>query len=531
MSAHARLSCPTLVVALTFACHAAALAPPSAPGRATSSPGGATVRIQFLLPKGRYIAAEDRTVRVTLRNEGAGPVEFPDPFRDSDQSLTYTLTGPEHPDGYKVTWRSFVASDPGYTFDTDAPPRIRLGTGQTIESTVPLHEWMPLTRPGHYRLSARLTTEAFVAESSPFEFDIIPSAARSASLGMDVASPYGSGVMAAWLQEVDGAPLLMAGGYVDESDESPSGMRKGGATVLGPVEPGATEALFPWSNDPQGRSSVSWVVWRKGASLLAVAEPATTANPFRFDLGEPPERIVRPPLQTSAGELFIPVVGAGGKNLRLIRFQSSSDALEVTPGREVGRVILPGVPVAARATLQPASLGNGISVVLVEEGPGGLDLHHVRTTSTGRLTRVASTLLRGLRAVPQSEPGLWIDAAGRLNAALVAATLKNPRQAMLAEVRYRADGRLEAPPKLTSLALLPADARAAVARYHPEAQRNGALSWAILLEDGRVLHRRTFQGPMTPKNPVSVPLELFPGQDTWLLTLDPALGPTFEPLR
>jgi hypothetical protein len=491
--------------------------------------------IQFRLPKVRFTAAEERTARLTLRNEGNEPLELRDPFRDADQSLAYTLTGPEYPDGRSVTWRSFVLRNPAYTLTMDVAPRIRLGAGQAIEFIVDLHEWLPATRPGRYRLEARLTQESLTATATPVEFDIVPSTAGPASLGVTLGVSYDSGASAAWLQDVEGQPMLLINGYDDQNaEDTEGGMTMRAASVLGPVEPGSTEALVPWSNDAQGDLSVHWRMWRHGTSIVAVGGmAATTLNPFRFDLGEAPERIVRPPLESVAGELFVPVVGAGGRTLRLIRFQTSNDTTEVTPGREVGRVILPGAPVAARATLQPSSVGNGVSVVLVEESLGGLDLHHVRTTSTGRLTRVASTLVRGVRAMPRSEPGLWMDSAGRLSAALVATSPKNPRRALLVEVRYRADGRLESPPRVTPLGLLPESPRASVARYRTDAERGGELWWAILLEDGRVLHRNSnvLRGPMRTRHPAALPLELFLGRDVYLLSADPVLGPSFEPMR
>jgi hypothetical protein len=491
------------------------------------------VRIQFLLPKERFSAPESRIARITIRNEGLQPVEFLDPIRNADQSLTVTLTGPEYPEGRSVTRRSAYLSNPAYFLPPDDAPRVRLGAGQAIESTVHLHEWFPTRSPGRYRLQARLTNESLDVVSAPVDFDIVPSSATSLSLGFDLPTRWTDSVSATWLQQMDDSLLLMGGGYSDESGdcEGSGGVPNGNAFVLGPVEPGSTDALYPWSNDFYGNASVRWLVWRKGSTLMALAEPATTTNPFHFDLGAPPERVIRPPLQTAAGELFIPVVAAGGRDVRLIRFQSSSDATEITPGREVGRVRIPGTPVAARATIQPASVGNGISLLLVEESAGGLDLHHVRSSSTGRLTRVASTLLRGLRALPQSEPGLWIDEAGRLNAVLVAASLKNPRQALLAQVRYRPDGRLEAPARVTSLGMLPGAPRAAAARHPPEPQGDRGMQWAILLEDGRLLHQDTREGPMRPRFPAAVPLELYPAGYTYVLTVDPAMGPTFEPLR
>lgn len=491
------------------------------------------MRIQFLLPKERFTAPESRIARITIRNEGTQPVELPDPFNNVDESLTYTLTGPEYPEGRSMTERSYYLRNPAHILLPYVPPRVQLGAGQAIESLVLLHEWFPTTRPGRYRLQARLTDTSLDVVSAPVDFDIVPASMTSASLGFNVPAGWLSGVLATWFQEVDGQLLLMEGGYSDTADDcdGPGGVPNGDAAVRGPVEPGSSDALYPWSNDPDRTSPVMWLVWRKGASLMALTKPATTTSPFRFDLGAPPERVIRPPMQTAAGELFIPVVEAGGKDVRLIRFQSSPDATEVTPGREVGRVRIPGAPVAARATIKPASVGTGISLLLVEESEGGLDFHHVRSSSSGRLTRVASTLVRGLRSLPQSEPGLWIDPAGRLNAALVATSLKNPRQAMLAQVRYRPDGRLEAPARVTHLGPLPCAARAAVARHHPETPREGELYWAILLEDGTLLHRDTRKAPMKPRFPPAVPLELYSSSDTYVLTMDPALGPTFEPLR
>lgn len=190
MSTHA-LFCPVLLMVVSLAGSASARPPPSpAATRPSPATGGPSVRIQFKLPKERFIAAEECKARITLRNEGTEPVELRDPFRDADQSLTYTLTGPEYPEGRSVSWRSFVLMDPAYILTMDVAPRIRLGAGQSIEFVVYLHEWLPATRPGRYRLSAQLTQEPITATAAPVEFDIVPSSAGPASLGFDVDSHF-----------------------------------------------------------------------------------------------------------------------------------------------------------------------------------------------------------------------------------------------------------------------------------------------------------------------------------------------------
>ncbi|WP_163870574.1 hypothetical protein [Myxococcus eversor] len=523
------LSCHVVLVSLTLAS-----TPPRPTAGTPSTPaGGSSVRIQFKLSKERFTAIEDRSLRLTLRNEGTAPVELADPFRNSDATLTYTLTGPEYPQGRSANGREVTLRNPDNAVGPEAAPRVRLGAGQALESVLELHEWLPVTQPGRYRLEARLEQPSLTVKSTPVEFDIVASTPGPASLGCDVAAGYHSSVMATWIQDIEGRPMLVAGVYADATDDSEWGVRWRPATILGPVEPGSSDALAPWSNNTQGAPCVDWVVWRNGASVMALASPATTEHPFRIDLEAPPEHLVRPPLQTASGALFIPVIAAGGRELRMLRFHSTVDATEVTPGREVGRVRLPARPVASRATIQPDSMGDAISVVLVDDTSEGLDLHLVRTRPGGGLTRVASTRLPGLSALPGSEPGLWIDPAGRLNVALIALSLKHPRRAMLAQVRYRPDGRLEAPPRVKAVAELPAPARAAIARFHPEDLRQGALFWAILLEDGRLLSPSSPKQErlMTPRHPVALPLELYPARDTYVLTVDPVLGAAFEQLR
>ncbi len=489
------------------------------------------MRIQLKLPKAQLVTSEDLDVRVRLSNESATPLEFPDPFRHADQSLTYTVTGPEYPKGHGVNHRAVIErqlAQPGGELD---PPRVRLSSGQSLESVVPLQEWLPIRQPGHYQLTARLQATGIDALSTPVEFEVVTGRPGSVSAGVMLGGGPYSGVGTVWLQQLEGRTLLMQAVFVDETDEDGQGVTRRASKVLGAVEPGASDALAPWTNDAPGGEAVSWVLWRQGASILALAPPATTTAPFRFDLEAPPEMLVRPPLETHAGALFVPVVGAGGRDLRLLRFQSSMDATQVTPGKEVARVRLPSVPLAARATLQPAAVGNGISIVLVSEAEGGLDIQHVRATGAGRLGRVASTFLRGLRVLPESEPGIWIDEAGFVHAALVAASLKNLRKPMLAEIRFRADGRLAAPPRMTPLPELPMDARAAVARHchHPHSERAGEVRWAILLEDGRLMHTGQRGPPSSPKHPVTGPLELFEMlQGTFILATDPVLGPVFE---
>ncbi|MCP3103385.1 hypothetical protein LZ198_31330 [Myxococcus sp. K15C18031901] len=490
------------------------------------------MQLKVLLPKTHYTAGEHRTALLILRNESHVPLEFPDPLHAPEQALRYTLTGPVFPESRHIPCREVSSRGLSHVLASRPGARVRLAPGQTFESLIALHDWLPVTRPGRYRLEASLTHPDFSITSPPVEFDILAPPTGPVSLACDVAAPDGSGVEATWLQDVEGRPSLLVRGYEEPREDTsrPPSPRQP-ASVIGPVAPGITEALAPWSNDPDRISSVSWRVWRQGASLMALAGPATPGRPFRFDLEAPPAQVVRPPLQTAAGELFIPVVAACGRELRLICFQTSSDASDLTPGWEMGRVGLHGRIVAARATLQPASRGNGVSVVLVEQTDRGLDLHHVRTHGSGRFTRVATTRLKGLHALPDSEPGIWVDEAGRLHAALLTLSRKNPRQVVLAEVHHRPDGRPAAKPRLTALRELPCAPRAAVARHHPERSRAGVLTWAILLENGSLLTPHTVGAPMRPRHPVGLPLELFPARRTYVLTWDPVQGPAFEALR
>ncbi len=497
----------------------------------TPPPGGVPMRIQLRLPKAQLVTSEDLNVRVALSNESAEPLEFPDPFRHSDQSLTYTVTGPEYPKGHDVNHHTVIAREGTQPLGGVVAPQVKLGPGRALESVVPLQEWLPIRQPGRYRLTARLHAVGIEAVSTPVEFEVVSGKPGPASAGVMLGGGPYSGVGTVWLQHLEGRTVLMQAVFVDETDEDGRGVSRRTSKVLGPVETGASDAMAPWTNDAPGGEAVSWVVWRQGASILALAPPATTAAPFRFDLEAPPDRMVRPPLETHAGELFVPILSAEGKELVLLRFQSSMEAPLVTPGKEVGRVRLPSAPLAARATLQPASVGNGISIVLVSQGAGGLELQHVRATGAGRMSRAASTLLRGLSALPDSEPGVWIDDAGVVHAALVAASSKNARVPMLAEVRFRSDGRLAAPPRMTPLPELPASARAAVARHcHlPHSDRAGGVRWAVLLEDGRLVHAGQRGPPASTQQPVATPLELLEMlQGTFILTTDPSQGPVFE---
>jgi len=488
--------------------------------------------LTVLLPKTDYVMGERRPARLILRNESGTALAFGASPPTMPGALRLTLIGPSLAAGARAPWREVSSRSLSHALAARTGSRGRLDPGQSVESTIALHDWLPVTKPGRYRLEASLLHAAYPIVSSPVEFDVLAPPPGPASMGCDIAGPEGSEVLTTWLQEVSGQRLLMMrvfretrdGGALDAAPHGPT-------RALGAVAPGTSEALAPWSNDPARISSVSWLVWSNGASLLALAEPATMAEPFRFDLEEPPAALVRPPLQTAAGELFIPIISARGRELRLIAFRSASDATHVTPGREIGRVRLRRAPVASRATLQPASLGNGVSVVLVEAGPHGLEVHHVKTSGLGRFSRVETTHLRGLSALPDSEPGLWIDTSGRLRAAVLALSSKAPRQLVLAEVTHHPDGRQGPPARMTALGELPCAPRAALVRPHPALKHAGALTWALLLEDGRLLGPGTAGAPMGTRHPVSVPLELYLGRGAYILTRDPVRGPVFEPLR
>ncbi|NVJ10135.1 hypothetical protein HUW63_33565, partial [Myxococcus sp. AM001] len=147
-------------------------------------PGGAPMRIQLRLPKAQLVTSEDLNVHITLSNESATPLEFPDPFRHSDQSLTYTVTGPEYPKGHTVNHYRVIEREGTQPLGGRVPPQVELGPGRKLESVVPIQEWLPIRQPGRYRLTARLQSAGIDMVSAPVEFDIMSGRPGSASAGV-----------------------------------------------------------------------------------------------------------------------------------------------------------------------------------------------------------------------------------------------------------------------------------------------------------------------------------------------------------
>jgi cell division septal protein FtsQ len=125
-----------------------------------------------------------------------------------------------------------------------------------------------------------------------------------------------------------------------------------------------------------------------------------------------------------------------------------------------------------------------------------------------------------------------VEASGIAEAAVLFETDSPDRRLALADLRFAADGKQPAELKITELGPLPAAPVAAAAGYVVSANGAPRRDWAVLLEDGTVVHSGNPGNPQRLAERPAVPLELVPlASSAYLLTVDGSGQPGFTLLQ
>ncbi|MBI5384820.1 MAG: hypothetical protein HZA90_09055 [Verrucomicrobia bacterium] len=492
------------------------------------------MEIHLTLPKASFLTSEALPLRVVMTNAGAAPVEVPDPLHEANWQPTFTLTGPGlPPPGRVMSARAAVLGDLSPSPDGVAPVLRKIEPGQNFERQLPLHAWLQLSAPGPYQIAGNLEWRGLTARSAPVSFTLEKLNPVALAVGVDEGVASKRQIPAAWLHQGGKGRRLYSAVFTEERPDLAE-IGPPTATYLQETGADAADLLVPWTNYDRNESFHHWFAWREGSRLFA--RSLLAKEPLSLDLGRPPERLLRPALLPSSGDLNILVLSGDGRELLATRFAAPSGEGAPAPGHVLWRLPLPWPLRGARAALAPPSLPNARRAALVSQDADTLLLSLLDTSKADGPGELKTVRVREARALADSEPGLWIDAAGNSHVAVLCEKphedpRRKERSLALASANFAPDGTLLAPATLTVLTPLETAVKTATAAF-AVAGAQAQLGWAALLENGQVIHLHSGGQPRRLENPPAVPLELLPrSQAFYLLTLDPAVGPRFVALQ
>ena len=492
------------------------------------------MEINITLPQQRFLTAEAIPLRVALTNPGATAVDVPDPLHEVNWQPTFLLTGPGHPPAGRVfSARAAMLDDLTQAPAGVEPVLCKIAPGQSFVRTLPLHQWLGLSTPGQYQVAASLDWRGLAARSPTVSFTLEQLNVHGFDVGVDQGFISKRQIPAAWLHQGARQRHLYSAVFTEERPDLAE-VTPPTAKYLQDTGADATDLLVPWTNFDRNEGFHHWFAWREGSRLFA--RSLLSKEPVALDLGRPPERLIRPALLAPSGELDILVLSGGGRELLLARFPAPSNEGVPAPGRVLWRLPLPGVAAGARVALASRALANMRRAVLVSQEADTLILSLLDTGKADGPGELKMARVRGVRALAHSEPGLWIDAAGRTRAAVLCEkpsedAQRKDRSLALASVTFGPDGAVQAEATATALASLGVAVKSATVGF-AIVDTQARLDWAALLENGLVIHQHSGGEARDLGAPPAMPLALLPrAKASYLLTLHPTEGPRFIALH
>ncbi len=493
---------------------------PPGPGAAAPSNGVPSVQINLKFAHASYTVGEDIGMTVTVTNETAAEIEVPDPFHRDNWQPSYTLTGPAYPAGHRFSFRSVALEDTLPEPEGVDPVLVKLEPGQVLVQEVPLRSWVPLGAAGDYEIVAQLAWKNVAAKSPLARFRLEKSQVNSASVGVDVEAAGTPGEWVEWFhRESTGQRLYTA--LFKRPHTDVHGYEGFAVTPIFSAAASATDLLLPWTNYNRQAELTKWRAWREGTALLALA--TAFPAPQRLELGAAPRTLVRPALMAQSGELDIFFITAGAPELALARFPAPKWEGAQTPASVLWKTPLPGESVALRSAIAPYNLGSQRQVLAVTQEAGAVAVHLMNAGDGSRAGVWQSTRIANATLLPGTMPALRVDREGVSHAALLLQLPdKDKRLFAVADLAFGHDGKPVGNATVKPLGALDATPLAATAAYVVMPGTGMRRDWAVLLNNGRLLHS-SHDGTIShvlQAAPV-LPLQLLPlGAGTYLLTLD-----------
>lgn len=351
-----------------------------------------------------------------------------------------------------------------------------------------------------------------------------------ASLGIDFGVPFAINL---WVAAVLPAPdgQLQLCDIVYHEDRPDLGVVKLVSRKTARAVPkGATKLFVPWTNYDRMDSLWLWRGWIDGANLCGLPQPSDPL--LRIPLGAEPSQLIRPALSTTTGEMDVPLIGAGGKELLLARFLPGREG-QAASGSVLWRIPIAEPPVASRAALGPAASGSQRRLVLMLQKENGVTLHLLDITGGRKPASTVTIDIPKVFALPNSEPGIRIDDKGATHISVLLSSGPDFKDLSTADVSFPPGGGPPAlSPKIVNVrSKLDAPPVAAGITYEARPDRPMRRDWVVLLADGTLVHSQSNDKPMRPRGVPVTPLDLVAmSRATYILTIQ-ADGPNLEALH
>jgi hypothetical protein len=517
---HAVLSKTILLLAALVAVGSAYPSPAGA--QAGAKPDGRTsMKIRIELPRQRFLAKEAMQARVSVVNDGAQPIEVPDPKANVNWQPTYFVKGPAFPNGQVFSFRSAVYGSPGSDASGRTAMTVTIAPGHTHTVQLPLEELVTLAKPGEYLLAAALEWGNLKARSDPVSFTIEAPAFRSLQF-----------VTAPSLQR---AFPIRVFGLVGDSDPRVylalfTADQNTGQVTLKSLSnfvqsaPGATSVFGPWMSFEGVGTPAPRAGWQAGATLgmAGFGEKGVT-----LALPTVP-RVVLPALMARSGDTDVFVLEDASNRLSMLRFpKGGAPSVLWTQA-------LPGKVLAGTAALGMQQSGEGHVAVLISARADGLSATLVAAGQGNAGPKMRPVDIPGVQVLTGSQPAARVLASGAVQASLVVTQPSQgsaaPRAAVV-DLTWPADANAHGQASVNATAVQLAQPPRGAATGYPHASgAKDRRDWVLVFQNGEVASSASATQRRLKGTAVE-PLQLFLGtQGTYLLSLSEERLPSFEPL-
>jgi hypothetical protein len=366
----------------------------------------------------------DLEVRVTLRNEGAAPLDLPNPAA-LRAAPAWRLT----PWSGKGAGRVF-GNQQGFAPPKGQPPRLALAPGAQWSGAVPFFVGDLDPTPDDWALSLLMPVNGEIIESEPCRITIAEWSVAAGAAGWgETRAPMRAGDTLV-IQAGPGPRTLCRSPWL-EDDSDRNGLDATPAIPLTEVADDAADPVVPTRDAPFWSDPARWWIWREGAAVHAMN---SAGQRQRLDLPDVPACLLPTALQHAGGDVTLAALSADRTRLDIIVLPRDGKAAP----RVANSVRLPAPAETAALAFAHGDAGLGDMRLVAHVTMEGAARFFLFTIDGGILEEA-----RGPRCAALPNGALAIHAGP--DGALFAATLaRGEHGLLLIQARFAADHALAA---------------------------------------------------------------------------------------
>jgi hypothetical protein len=483
------------------------------------------MEMKIELLKYHFIASEDIELKLSIQNTGNLSVEIPDPFKSTNWQPSYQITGPSYPDGYTFTFRTAVKDDKRLEPDNVNPILVTLGPGKTIESSLPLHRWLQIKKPGEYKINSRLRWKNISIESNQLVFKIEEAMVKSAGVGVDFGITDLNDMWVGWLQQGTEKVSLYKSYYL--KDKLAGNVFKNFTTQqVFDVTKDAEDVLIPWTNYERKEALSFWIAWRGDNKLFAYTP--LLENPLFIEQQEKIEMLVRPAIMTKNGNLDVFAITNAGSVLQYFYFPAQTGDGVPNQGKINWKLNIPFEAKNGRCAVMPKEFQKEQRIALVGQRNDNLLICHLKFYIESDQKTVEVVQIPNAQVIQGSQPGICIDSSGVSHVAILFETTDKEPYLAMAEMTFGADGVIKDQPKITKFRKNISTPIAATVSYSVDNEKVMNRSWVVLFQADEYMSSSSQTITKKLLAPAVIPLDLIQiGNDMLILISDSVNGPQF----